>query len=87
MNLIVGICDDDNLNVNHLKELVSKWSKNQYNINFKLFNSAESFLFEYEDNIIYDILLLDIEMYETSGVDLAKIIRKKDKLVQIICGL
>lgn len=84
MNLIVGICDDDNLNVNHLKELVSKWSNNKYNINFKLFNSAESFLFDYEDNTNYDILLLDIEMYEISGVDLAKKIRRKDKLVQII---
>ena len=42
----------------------------------KTFSSAESFLFNYEDNKDYDILILDVEIGEIDGVTLTKCIRK-----------
>ena len=50
----------------------------------KEFQSAEEFLFHYEDDKKYDILLLDIEMKQMNGVELAKKIRMGDREVQII---
>ena len=47
------------------------------------FPTAEAFLFEYED-IAPDVVLLDIEMPGMNGVELAKRLRKGDKLIQIV---
>ena len=46
--------------------------------------SAESFLFNFEDNKAYDLLLLDVEMSEINGVELAGRIRRVNREVQII---
>lgn len=81
----VGICDDDENARNYAKETVNTWSKeNHINIIIRQFTSAEEFLFQYVDEYDYDILLLDIEMKEMNGVDLAKRIRMENKEVQII---
>ncbi len=49
-----------------------------------MFPSAESFLFHYEEKKDYDILLLDVEMKNISGIELAKQIRSMDHRVEII---
>ncbi|MEG1304103.1 MAG: hypothetical protein RSD19_00810, partial [Oscillospiraceae bacterium] len=41
--------------------------------------SAEAFLFDYAEHKDYDILLLDIEMEQIDGVELAKEIRIKKR--------
>ncbi|MFM1525713.1 MULTISPECIES: LytR/AlgR family response regulator transcription factor [Helcococcus] len=41
-------------------------------------------MFEYEDKSDYDIILLDYEMKNMNGADLAKNIRQNDKNVQIL---
>ncbi|QQY79647.1 LytTR family two component transcriptional regulator [Keratinibaculum paraultunense] len=46
--------------------------------------SAEAFHFEWLEDFSYDIILLDIQMAELSGIELAKLIREKDKHIQII---
>ncbi|MDY5910637.1 MAG: LytTR family DNA-binding domain-containing protein [Inconstantimicrobium porci] len=48
------------------------------------FVSAEAFLFEYSKDMAYDILLLDVEMREMSGIDLAKQIRAENNKVEIV---
>ena len=48
------------------------------------FESAESFWFRYAVDKGWDILLLDIEMQEMDGVNLAKKIREVDETVQIV---
>jgi len=50
----------------------------------KEFPNAESFLFRYETEKDFDILLLDVEMEKLSGIDLAKEVRKDNKAVQIV---
>ena len=57
----IAICDDTEAYRNYIKDLVTRWahSSNQQ-IDIHLFSSAEEFLFEYEEDKGYQILLLDI---------------------------
>ena len=48
------------------------------------FHSAEAFLFKYEEDKAFDILLLDIEMEEMDGVTLARKVRSGNQQVQIV---
>jgi len=50
----------------------------------RTFASAEAFLFAYENDKTYDILLLDVEMERMNGIDLAKHIRKDNARAEII---
>lgn len=81
----IAICDDEVLQLELLKHYVEKWAKdNGVNCNIELFKSAEAFHFEWLEDFSYDIILLDIQMAELSGIELAKLIREKDKSIQII---
>ena len=85
MTYRIAICDDEQNQIEYLTSIVSAWSnENGHVCEMRAFPSAEAFLFAYEDDNAYDILLLDIEMKHITGVDLAKSIRKKDQTVQII---
>ena len=80
-----AICDDNPADITYLDTMLKKWADDTNTaIQIKSFPSAEAFLFQYEDNKIYDILLLDIEMGGMSGMELAKKIRQKNRTVQII---
>lgn len=85
LSINIAICDDEKTELINLASIVSKWAK-IWNIDVKLqsFESAESFLFAYEDNKNIDILLLDIQMKDMDGIELARKIREEDKNVQII---
>ena len=48
------------------------------------FPSGDAFLFQYESDKAWDILLLDVEMPGCSGVELAKHVRRENKLTQIV---
>ncbi len=85
MKLKIGICDDVQLQIDYIKSLVVKWSEQfGHPCDIRTFYSAEAFLFEYEEDKTFDILLLDIEMKEISGIDLAKQIRRENKRLEII---
>lgn len=85
MNVHFAICDDNNIDSNYVSNLVNKWAnERKYQINTDIFDSAEAFLFHYDGNKDYDILLLDIEMKKMDGVTLAREIRKTNKSVQIV---
>lgn len=85
MDIRVAICDDEQLQTIYLRTLVTKWAvKNKYIINVNMFDNAESFLANYDTSQKFDILLLDIEMGEMNGVELARKIRAENKEVQII---
>ncbi len=85
MLINIAICDDEKAQIDNLKKFVSQWA-NEYNFNVNIseFKSAEHFLFYYEDNKNFNILLLDIEMGKLNGIDLAKKIRTENEAVQII---
>ena len=85
MILKLAICDDEQNQIEYITSLVTLWSaKEGHSCEIRAFESAEAFLFEYEENNTYDILLLDIEMGTMNGVDLAKTIRLSNDTVQIV---
>lgn len=85
MRYKIAICDDSDEDRQYVFDMINRWAAAEgYFVNVKMFPSAESFLFNYEDESDYDILLLDIEMGAMDGVTLAKRLRKDNETVQII---
>ena len=81
----IAICDDDSLQLKLLAEYCKRWSKaTSTRIEIITYPSAEAFLFAYEDGLKFDILLLDIEMKDISGMDLAKELRNLNDDITII---
>lgn len=85
MKLKLAICDDDAAQRDYLTDIVTAWGKkNRHLIELKQYISADSFLFDYEEEKDFDILLLDVEMPGRSGIELAKEVRKENQAVQLI---
>lgn len=81
----IAVCDDETGHLDNMKALIGEWSRQSgYRCQVNAFSSAEEFLFQYEDNKAYDILLLDVEMKGISGIQLAKRIRKENSRAEII---
>ena len=80
-----AIVDDNELDIENVKNKVKEWGECKgIGTTFLEFDSAEAFLFSYEEVKNYDVLLLDIEMKDMDGVEMAKRIRKVDSDVVII---
>ncbi len=85
MEYKIIVCDDSAEDAAFLTELTAQWGKHSgHTLRMESFDSAEAFLFHYEDDKTCDILLLDVEMPGKSGVELAKEIRKTNETVQIV---
>ena len=85
MELKIAVCDDDALQREYLTELLLVWAKRgRHLVCIKQYSSAKPFLFDYEEQRDFDILLLDIEMPEMDGIALARHIREKNSAVQIV---
>lgn len=85
MKYKIGICDDSEADRAYVLGMVQRWAeKAGHSIQAECFSSAESFLFHYEEETNYDILLLDIEMGDMDGVTMAKQLRKSNDAVQIV---
>ena len=85
MSINITFCDDERVEITYLTALVHKWaSARDFVVRLSDYESAESFLFAYEDDKTVDILLLDIQMKDMNGVELARQIRKNNEAVQII---
>lgn len=85
MRVNIAICDDEKTEIEYLSSLVEQWAVSTGNTAaLKSFASAESFLFEYGENKNYDILLLDIQMKEIDGIELAKKVRRHSRDTQIV---
>lgn len=85
MRYKIAVCDDEPQQIQYLTALVENWAEQSGRmVDIRPFFSAEEFLFHYEDEKDYEILLLDIGMGNTSGVELAKRIRQENDAVQIV---
>ena len=83
--LRIAICDDEEKIREYIAGIVSSWTVSRgIDHETRTFPSAESFLFDYEGEPTYDILLLDIEMTGMDGVTMARRIREKNDLIQIV---
>ena len=85
MKMRIAVCDDERSQTVFLTEKVTAWAdRNGHLCDVRAYPSAEAFLFEYSENKAFDILLLDIEMEEMNGVDLARRVREENDAAQII---
>lgn len=85
MKYKIAVCDDELDQVEYISSVVSAWGRqNGYVCDINIFHSAEGFLFAYEEDRTYDILLLDVEMKDMTGIELAKRIRRENNRAEII---
>lgn len=85
MKYKIAICDDEQNQIEYITSIVASWSVHEgHGCEIRTFVSAEAFLFEYEEDKTYDILLLDVEMKNMNGIELAKRIRKDSNHAEII---
>ena len=85
MNYKISVVDDSPADTEYVAGLTARWAQDAgHSLGISTFSSAEAFLFQYEEEQNFDILLLDIEMGELSGVDLAKRVRQESDAVQIV---
>ena len=81
----IAICDDERSERQLLCKYVEEWAaaKGQ-RVELRCFDSAESFLFSWEDERDYGALILDIEMGSMNGMALARSIREMDSDIPIL---
>ncbi len=85
MKLKIAVIDDEQKQIDYLSGVVSDWAnKNRHVTEVRCYPSAKAFLFDYSEEKDFDILLLDIEMPEMNGIDLAKAVRRESATVQIV---
>lgn len=80
-----ALCDDAPQARARLSAAARKWAQERHiDLQLTEFPSAESFLFAWEEDKSFDLLMLDIEMGALNGVELARQVRKEDQSVQIL---
>lgn len=83
--LNIAIVDDENTQALFLSKLVNHWAaENNKLVSISTYPSAGSFHFAWCEKRDFDILLLDIQMKDINGIELAKEIRKSDDKLSII---
>ena len=81
----IAIVDDVEAERNILKKYIGEWATdNKEIVELKDFSSSEAFLFTWEEDKGNDLLVLDIEMGEMNGFELAKKIRIQEKNIPIM---
>lgn len=83
----IGICDDGKNICASIEEMIFLYAKNiNINVDVEVWYSGEELCYYLEKNNDIDILFLDIELLEISGIQVAEFIRNKldDRGMQII---
>lgn len=85
MDCKIALIDDREEDRAYLTALVRRWGAERgHRVALSAFPSAEAFLFRFEEEKDFGVLLLDIEMDGMNGVELAKKVRETDETVQIV---
>lgn len=85
MDYRTAICDDSNADRESIAGVVRRWAEAAgHRVQVSEYPSAASFLFQYAGDRNYHILLLDVEMRDISGIDLAKRVRAEGGRAEIV---
>ena len=81
----IAIVEDEPAHAELLGRYLNNWSEEKKTaLKIKFYPSAESFLFEWEAEQDFSALFVDIQMKEMDGVQMAKMVRRRDKKINII---
>lgn len=81
----IAIVDDEVSEQEIIAKYIGEWAEARNElVEFACFDSSESFLFAWEDAKDYNLLVLDIEMSEINGLELARSVRSQDKNIPIL---
>ena len=70
----IAVCDDVEAERQYIAGMVKQWAEeNGCPVSLREFSSAERFLFDYEEEQDYDVLLLDIEMGDMDGASSSEV--------------
>lgn len=81
----VSVCDDSKYDIDKIKNALSMFSKRKHvEFNISEFSNPEMLMYEIEDGKIADIFILDVEMPNMNGFELADKIREHTETSVII---
>lgn len=81
----IAICDDEAPQRQLLTKYLQEWAREQHLLLETVpFCDAEGFLFQWEDDKAFDLLVLDIEMGAVSGMELAMRLRDAGEEVPVL---
>ena len=81
----LAIIEDEQAHTELLNRYVEMWSQDRdIPVTITPFPSAESFLFTWEEERDFDLLLVDIQMKEMNGMEMARRVREQDPDISII---
>lgn len=81
----IAICDDEKAQQQLLQKYLEEWARASGTpLKTELFASAEAFSFAWEEDRDFGLLILDIEMGQQNGMDLAAQIRREDEEIPIL---
>jgi len=81
----IAICDDEKVQRQLLDKYIKEWSSKQLQpLETVSFCDAEKFLFQWEEDKDFDLLVLDIEMGDLNGMELAYQLRERGERVPIL---
>ncbi len=82
--LRICIIDDELIQLEYVQSLIDKWSlDNNQKYSITKYSSSEEALFENPQSFPFDFRILDIQMKELSGIELARKIRGYDQKIII----
>ena len=76
----IAYCEDEKIQKEILEELLGRWGK----VDLVWYESAEQMLFECDGRYPFDLIILDIQMRNQNGMELARQIRKTDPQVPLL---
>lgn len=83
--LQIAICDDEVTLIPKVEEITSVFFRTHcVDVQLHTYQSSENLLYDLKDGIHFDLLLLDIEMPEVTGMDIAKTVKENMPSARII---
>lgn len=81
----IALVDDEAVQIELLKKLLKEYGQaHEVSFQFLCFESAEAFLFHFEEDKAIDLLVLDIEMDGMNGLELAHLLREKNQDIKLL---
>ena len=84
-NYSFAICENEPVQAEWLQFLLEEYAEvRRYSLHISAWESAEAFLFHYAENKQVDVILLDIQMHEMNGMEMARQLRQKNDKTSLV---